>query len=516
MTFFICSVGTSIMGGRHVPARHKTINDQIDSKLRQDRDTCPTLEAFLIRASAETNGLVRGHATAGDAVALLVSETEEGRACGARLARLLVEEIGCPTQVLEIRGLQVSDGRRFQTEAIDSLFLTLDNLTRDRSADEIRLNATGGFKGTLPYLMLYGMFHGYPVDYVYEFSNTLITLPPLPVAFDWSRLSSAAAAVFAVSAEGYLTEARWRELLPKDYWSRQAEYDLLFLVQDGLVSLSGPGYLLKRQIEEVQTATRILLSRQARKALEDARDQTAAAFVTMLTRVRNPLSRRSIKHAETLHSSDLVIWKVSRTAYPRMAYWVDGNDVFVAELFPTHADYDQFWKRAPKNRADYDGTAFSVLEHDFAVPYAELWKTMQTTATEDEQYIQNIQDELRQARLDLDSTRALINARVTQARQEGRAALQKAEDAARASLKQARRDAAAAQQALGQERKKVRLAEEALSVLRASPAEAEPPSPDENLAGDPVGERALLNRIGDLELHVSQLEAQLDQRRSED
>ena len=360
MTLFICTVGTSLMGGRFNAAAFKAMADQIEAKLKKDRTSTADRDAFLIRASAETNGLVRARASAQDAVALLISETDEGRACGEHLRSLLRDEIGCAARVIEIRGLQVTDGRRFQTEAIDALFLTLDDLTRDRMPDEVRLNATGGFKGTLPYLMLYGMFHGYPVDYVYEFSNVLITLPPLPVSFDWPRLSAAALVLFAIAADGPLPEGKWRALLPKDYWARQQDYDLLFQFEDGYVSLSGPGYLLKRQIEEIQTTTRVLISPNARRALEDARDQAEAAFTTMLMRVGNPLARRTYKHAETLHTSDLIIWKASRTAAPRMAYWVDTHDIYVAELFPTHGDYDHFWRRSPKNRRDYDPATFVV------------------------------------------------------------------------------------------------------------------------------------------------------------
>ncbi len=516
MTLFVCTVGTSLMGGRFDPVQFKTMPEQIEAKLARDRAANPGREAFLIRASAETNGLVRARAGRDDEIALLVSDTAEGTACGERLRTLLGVETGCAVQVERIRGLQVSDGKRFQTEAIDSLFLVLDNLTRDRLPRDVRLNATGGFKGTLPYIMLYGMFHGYPVDYVYEFSNSLITLPPLPVAFDWSRLSGAAVVLFAISADGPLPEARWRAMLPRDYWAEQQNYDLLFQFEDGYVGLSGPGYLLKRQIEEIQTASRVLMSRNAMKALDDSRDQTKAAFTTMAMRVRNPLARRTYRHAATLHTSDMVIWKTSHMAAPRMAYWVEGHDVYVAELFPTHADYDHFWQREPRNRGDYDKTAFKALEQDLAVPYAELWEAARASEAGDRQQVLDMQDELRQAKIDLDSSRAMVKTRAREARelaiQEGRKTLERSEQVARAQLKQARKAVAAAEQRLAEERKKVLAAEAQISSMGVSSGETAGTDGDPGAAPD----QALLRRIAELELHVSLLEARLDRPESDD
>ena len=323
---------------------------------------------------------------------------------------------------MRIDGLQVTDGRRFQTRAVDSLFLELDNLTRDRLADEVRLNATGGFKGTLPYLMLYGMFHGYPVDYVYEFSNTLITLPALPIAFDWPRLATAAGALFAIAADGPLPEVRWRELLPKDYWSHPQDYDALFILEDGYVSLSGPGFLLKRQIEEIETSTRVMLSPAAAAALTLATGQSRAAFTTMLMRLRNPLARRTYKHAEKLHTSDLVVWKTRRAAAPRMVYWMDGSDAWVAELFANHAEYDHFWKRTARNRADYDRGAFVEPASDSLVPYPELLDAVRQMEAEQDETLLEVRDELRQARLDLDMARALANSKAAEIRRNARAA----------------------------------------------------------------------------------------------
>ena len=79
-----------------------------------------------------------------------------------------------------------------------SLFERIDTLRKETTEDRIELNATGGFKGMVPYLTLYGMFYDLPVSYIFEQSETLIQLPRIPLAFDWRRLAPAARAVVAL------------------------------------------------------------------------------------------------------------------------------------------------------------------------------------------------------------------------------------------------------------------------------------------------------------------------------
>jgi CRISPR/Cas system-associated protein Csm6 len=95
-----------------------------------------------------------------------------------------------------IKGLQINDGQKFVSEGIKNLFTFMHNKIVDEGAsyDEIILNITGGYKGTIPYLSLFGMLYQERkikgkkikplIEYLYEESEDIITLPNLPVAFD--------------------------------------------------------------------------------------------------------------------------------------------------------------------------------------------------------------------------------------------------------------------------------------------------------------------------------------------
>jgi len=95
-----------------------------------------------------------------------------------------------------IEGLQVNDGKRFKSEGIKNLFRFIRSKIEDEgsSYDEVILNITGGYKGTIPYLSLFGMLFQEReikgkkvkplIKYLYEDTKDILILPNLPIAYD--------------------------------------------------------------------------------------------------------------------------------------------------------------------------------------------------------------------------------------------------------------------------------------------------------------------------------------------
>jgi putative CRISPR-associated protein (TIGR02619 family) len=359
MTLFICTAGTSLAGG---PLRDgEAVADyrkRIDNKIASDRSASGSQDQLLIRVSAEMNALRRSDAGEGDQV-YLVSETEDGRLCGERLVELTRSELRSRARAVIIEGLQVKDGQRFRQLGVRNLFDQIDRLRKETTEDEIELNATGGFKGMVPYLTLYGMFHDLRVSYIFEQSDTLIRLPRIPLAFDWGRLAPAAEAVRELSRD-VLREHELRALLPADYWDpgAKADYDCLFDREDGLVSLSAIGLLMKARLDSATEGIEVLLSPQAKGALDAAEQEVRSHYEFMLARVRNPLYRASPGHTETLHKTDLKVWKRYGQAGPRMLYWVEEPRVLVGELMK-HNDYIAYVDGSPRKQSDYDRERFT-------------------------------------------------------------------------------------------------------------------------------------------------------------
>jgi putative CRISPR-associated protein (TIGR02619 family) len=359
MTLFICTAGTSLAGG---PMRDgetgADYRKRIDNKIAGYHAASGRRDDFLIRVSAELNSLLRSRAGEHDQVIYLVSETDDGQVCGERLVELTRSELRCRARSVVIEGLQVRDERRFRQLSVHKLFDQIDKLRKETTEEHIELNATGGFKGMVPYLTLYGMFHDLPVSYIFEQSNALIRLPRIPLKFDLERLAPAADAVFALSKDA-LHEHELRALLPPDYWGTKADYDCLFEREDGLVFLSGIGWLLKGRLYQETDTTEVLLSPQARTALDRAEQEVRSHYEFMLTRVRNPLQRAIPGHAESLIKTDLKVWKRYGQSGPRMLYWVEEARVLVGELVK-HDDYIAYVNGSPRKQSDYDCERFTV------------------------------------------------------------------------------------------------------------------------------------------------------------
>ncbi|UYN93745.1 MAG: putative CRISPR-associated protein [Enhydrobacter sp.] len=374
----------------------------MEEKLRADRARVGAGKPFLVAASAETNGLCRANASDGDEVALLSTETPDGIACAERLACLLGDEIGCRARVHVIEGLQVRDGKTFREKGIDSLFRTLETLTADLAPEEVQLNVTGGFKGVVPYLVLFGMFRRMPVSYVYEASDTLITLPPVPLELAWERLVMALPAVLAIAREGAIPLEQWKSLMPRGYWAGPDEFTPLFEFDRGSVGLSGIGRYMHFRHEGKRQNTAVLLSPQARRALDAASAASGPVFERMLSRVRSPLQRQLKQRCVTV--GDLKLWRENRDSgvRPAMFYWVAGEQVMVAELFADHAEYD---RHKSGGRADYDSAAFSA-KTDFAEDTADsLLSELRNDADGQAEQLAALQDEVRSLKIELEEAR---------------------------------------------------------------------------------------------------------------
>jgi putative CRISPR-associated protein (TIGR02619 family) len=441
MTLFICTAGTSIAGG---PLRagesREAFCARLDEKVQRDRAEKGGRDALLVRASAETNGLARAGAGKHDEIVFLVSETEDGGICGENLVGLVERELGCRARCIQIRGLQVGDGRRFRSDGIANLLEAMERISADRMPDEIHLNATGGFKGTVPYLVLYGMFKGVKVSYVYEFSDTLITLPPFPVEFDWARIAPAEEAIFTLFRDGSLAQDRWRSLMPADYDSNREVYDPLFEFEDDLVGLSAIGHMMKSRLDAAETEVQVLLSPEARAVLDRTHGAARAHFEAMLARVRNPLHRASPAHSEHVHRTDLRVWKVYATSGPRMLYWLQGGSVLVGKLFGDHDEYERYIDGNPRQVRDYDRSAFTPYRSTTSPDYDAILLDIGRTNAEPGLQMRALEDELRSARLEIQRLRIQQNTRA-------RAAASQAEARGRA---EGRREAEArAQQRIG-------------------------------------------------------------------
>ena len=94
-----------------------------------------------------------------------------------------------------ISGLQINHSDQFKDNGIQALinyihstkkqFISIKN---KQVKLEGLLNITSGYKGITPILTIVGQLLNIPLVYLYERSDNLIEIPPLPLSFDWTKL----------------------------------------------------------------------------------------------------------------------------------------------------------------------------------------------------------------------------------------------------------------------------------------------------------------------------------------
>jgi putative CRISPR-associated protein (TIGR02619 family) len=346
----ICTTGTSIAQG--VPALKdgqdaETYRQAIRNRLANLRRQLGDHSLFFRKLSAESNSLHRLRVNERDEVVLLHTETLDGQICAEMVKELVEEAAQLKVELVRIGGLQVDDAGRFRREGVQNLFGELHRRCGPRLDDEqteIILNATGGFKSTVPYLTLYGLLYRLPVVYIFERSETLIWLPPAPVHFDYERLARAEAALRKLHRETGMKKEEFFRLIPNVQHHERPFFETLLEECDGEVTLSAFGLLLAEALAREQA--QVLISPAAAKVYEQSQGVARDQFTRMLERVRDPLWRKQKRHA--IQGTGLTVFKPGRTK-ERMACVVRGDKVYVCELF-----YHDYSLIEGKSASDYD------------------------------------------------------------------------------------------------------------------------------------------------------------------
>lgn len=92
--------------------------------------------------------------------------------------------------ILNIDGLQVNNLQKFNQEGFHHLIKQISALKKDDLKLEYKpkyiFNITGGYKGVIPLLTMYGLITKDEINYIYETSDSLISIRNYPVTFDWT------------------------------------------------------------------------------------------------------------------------------------------------------------------------------------------------------------------------------------------------------------------------------------------------------------------------------------------
>lgn len=145
------------------------------------------------KASAETNTVAALAPQPGSTATFLCSQTPEGELCADVLKTWYEDhgDIRLPGEVFCVESLGY-DPNRVAEHGLRALVRKSAEIIRAQKRDglAVELAVTGGFKIQMAYLNLVALLFGCKAHYIHEQYKTLMTLPPLPVAWDTPLLAS--------------------------------------------------------------------------------------------------------------------------------------------------------------------------------------------------------------------------------------------------------------------------------------------------------------------------------------
>jgi len=134
------------------------------------------------QASAETNSLSKTNLQNGDILYFLCSNTPPGKICAQALYQYYQNRCNVQKITIEnLKGDKFEQGLRELTDKIVEIIREQKN-----NANQIIINATGGYKPESTYATLAGILQKVEIKYLHEEFDNLVELPPIPISFDLS------------------------------------------------------------------------------------------------------------------------------------------------------------------------------------------------------------------------------------------------------------------------------------------------------------------------------------------
>lgn len=197
----------------------------------------------LDKSSAEIKSLVKLGVDKDDVVYLFATETIDGNLCAEVIKEYIEEEFGCKAKIEEVKGLQVKDSELFRKVGIKNYIDGVNRLANPDLREDYRLvlNTTGGFKATVPYTTLLGMLFQIPVFYIFEDTQNLIELPPLPLEYDFAIIEELKDKFYKIYAETSIPYDEFRKGVDEEKYNKCVA---LIEEEKGSVTFSATGLII--------------------------------------------------------------------------------------------------------------------------------------------------------------------------------------------------------------------------------------------------------------------------------
>lgn len=173
----------------------KDLKEVIESNwitgLKVNKDKIEHYEGINENSCAEIKSIIKIKEELEDKdleIFLLASDTVLSKLACEIIKNELIKDNNIKVSIHVIEGLQVNDSDIFKSKGLTEFVNTFKNIIEECETDfkNIIINPTGGYKAVIPFLTILAQLYKFDIKYIYENSNELITIPKLPIQFDWT------------------------------------------------------------------------------------------------------------------------------------------------------------------------------------------------------------------------------------------------------------------------------------------------------------------------------------------
>lgn len=195
----ICTVGTSFLEkvDKLTDFNYDTDskNDiEFEAEYEKKMESYDKYELEEADLSSETNSLDKLNLKSDDEIILIPTRTLASRFCADAIKNFIInEKKNVKIEILRINELKSAKDEQFQEKGLPAFLNKVAEKVEEALKDnkEVILNPTGGYKSLFPIMTILGMLYNCKVIYLYEDSEKIIEIPPLPINIDvlrWDRI----------------------------------------------------------------------------------------------------------------------------------------------------------------------------------------------------------------------------------------------------------------------------------------------------------------------------------------
>lgn len=354
-TLYLCPSGLSLK--IYLERNEKNFTSKgVEVFLRESSDET------LMEGSAELNSLFRMGVSGDDRIILLSSDTDDGEMIAKALAKALKQKKKCNAEVKRISGLQTDDRKKFEQTGITNLSeIIIDEIEKNRWQYHVVLNATAGFKATVPYLTFIGMIFNVPIRYIFERSESIIDLPPIPIVFDLERLKRLEPVIDKITSD-YIPLDEFTSNTGFSYEDMEQYTGDILLKEDGLVTLRPTGRILYRRYLQLK-GNKVYLSQAVTKKLETG-SYNRKTFEALFRKMKDPVHLQSKLHSDIKKQGkvDLECYKAGDTS-ERIFFYTGERAVYICDIY-MHDEYERAITQGGLLKEKYEKQDFKEIQFD--------------------------------------------------------------------------------------------------------------------------------------------------------